>query len=457
MMTMMFSRFSWRNRPSSREEELACVAEQPALPSLPSEIWRRIIAFTVRLSGADVVELDDAFSLPYHNEEYPEIDPGIFQDRRNLQQVCSSWREAVTEMSAEYLVIYTAKDLKALVKQFEAHKSSTLKGKHLGEWTTRIDFRILGKYSVVNVVRLLRCTPNLLIYNNRNGPLTTPERFTPQDVLKALVACCRHSLRRVEWSGAGEPPRYQDLVALCNALPNLVTLRLTSIFSFPVREDGIPPLMVLPSLKTLSLAVIPEPDEVRPEYALTWDPLLKYLSVNHMQLPSLERLECDIFPLLTMNFFHMHGHKLRLFRTTAWSAENILPEALPLCPNLHSLVISQGSENLDFPLFHPTLRKICIIPSVEATVGVPQRVFDYAVLSPLDSVLKSVEKMVAPCLVELRIRNMGAFTNIVDYSTWLRFWWRRWNIRGVQFRDKSGISYANVSDPGELLLDSVRG
>jgi len=78
-------------------------------------------------------------------------------------------------------------------------------------------------------------------------------------------------------------------------------------------------------------------------------------------------------------------------------------------------------------------------------------------MSPLDSVLKSVEQMGAPRLIELRIRNIGAFGSILDYSTWLRFWWRRWNIRGIHFLDKSGVSFHEVYDPGERILDSVRG
>jgi hypothetical protein len=84
---------------------------------------------------------------------------------------------------------------------------------------------------------------------------------------------------------------------------------------------------------------------------MRWDPLMNYLSVQPRQLPSLERLECDTFPLLTMSFFHMHGHKIRLFRTTARSADGALAEALPLCSNLQSFVISQGSEPIDFPVY----------------------------------------------------------------------------------------------------------
>jgi len=87
---------------------------------------------------------------------------------------------------------------------------------------------------------------------------------------------------------------------------------------------------------------------------------------------------------------------------------------------------------------------------------VPQRVFTFAVLAPLDALLMSVENMIAPGLVELRIRNVGAFVDLVDHSGWLRAWWRRWNLRGVHFRDKTGKSFENISDEDELLLDLVR-
>ena len=448
---MKFSITTWQ-KPSNRGEQLPqstpSISDQRTSPNLPFEIWRRIIAFTIRLAGSTSIDLDDPFSPPYQNEEHPEVDPALFEDRKALRLVCSSWRSVVTEISAEYLIIYSAKELKALVKQFEAQNRSKTIGKRLGEWTTRIDCRILGHYSVSHITRLLRCTPNLLIYDIRNGPPDIPEKCTPIEVLKGLVANCS-KLQRLGWSGAGETPRYQDLVLVCNGLPNLVTLRLASIFSFPVRSEGVPPMLMFPKLKTLSLAVIPGPDppDTRPEYAMTWDPFMLYLSVQSRQLPDLQRLECDIFPMLTMGFFHMHGHKIRSFRTTAWSADGILAEALPLFSNLESFVISQGSESLiEFPIYHPTIQKICIIPSIEADVEVPPRVFSVAVMTPLDTVLQSLEKMTAPRLNELRIRNIGSFSSIIDYNVWLRFWWRRWNIRGVRFLDKSGVSYHEVYD-----------
>ncbi|KAF8171498.1 hypothetical protein BJ912DRAFT_1066157 [Pholiota molesta] len=430
----------------------------PNLPTLPQEIWRKIIAYTVRLAGSHAIELDDYFTLPYENEEHPEIETGLFIDRKSLRLVCRFWRDHVTEICAEYLTIYTAQELKFLVKLFESSEIANPTGKRLGDWTVRIDFKILGPYSVSHVVRLLQCTPNLLIYNNRNGPVDHPEKCTPQEVLKALIIYCAQSLRRVEWSGAGEAPRFQDLVQLCNALPHLITLRLIAIYSFPLQEsDGIPPVIHLPKLKTLSLGVIPQPTDYRPEFAVNWDPFVQYTSFRSAQLPALERFECEVFPRFSMNFFDVHGSKLRLFRTAANGAEDVLPEVLSLCPALEVLVIAQVNSPMVFPPFHPWLQKICIVPAIDMAVSVPMRMYGNAVVSPLDHLLKSIESMTTPRLVELRIWNIGAYSGLANHAVFLGFWWRRWNIRGVHFRDKTGSSYYNVHDPDEALLDSVRG
>lgn len=450
---------SWAPRPRCKSQKphlrrpldiATCTA--PVLPTLPHEVWSKIIAFTVRLSGANSIDLDDAFSPPCQNEEYPEIESGVFEDRASLMRVSSRWRKDVRIICCEYLTIYTAAELIFLANLFDASRDQASVegesfGKPLGDWTLRIDFKILGPYSVPHVVRLLQCTPNLLIYNNRNGPATVAERPAPQEVLSALVTHCAHSLRRVEWSGAGEAPRFQDLATLCNALPHLTTLRLVAIYSFPLQaSDGIPEMIILPKLKTLSLGTIPRPVDYRPEFAVTWDPLLHYISFHSHQLPALTRFECEIFPLSTLAFFDVHGPKLRLFRTAAASAEHALPHALALCPDLHTLVLAQGTECIDVPNFHPTLRRICIVPTIDVAVRVPLRVFKHAIVDPLDALLKTLEEMFAPQLCELRVRNVGAYSGIYTESIWLNFWWRRWNIRGVRFCDKAGRLFQTPYD-----------
>jgi hypothetical protein len=374
------------------------------------------------------------------NEEYPEMDLDLFRDRRNLSLVCAAWYDVVTEISAEYIVIYTDKQLKMLVKKLETRKPAK-DSKKLGERTTRVDFKIVENYNILNASRLFRSTPNLMVYTNKNGPGDHPARYTPVGVLKSLIAHCGKTLRRVEWSGPGEPPRFQDLCAFCNQLPNLTTLRLMSIFSYPPPISGAPPLIRLPSLKTLSLGIIPEPPQHKQEYALTWDPLLRYLSVSSQQLPSLERLDCDLFPQLTTSFFDIHGHKLRMLRTSTCFADVFLPDAVAACPNLLDLVIVHGPELVAFPQYHPTLRRICIYPTIDVDVAVPMKIYEHAVITPLDTVLKAVEDMIAPQLVEVRIRNTGAFRDITSQTLWLNGWWRRWNLRRIEFVDKDSDSY----------------
>jgi len=414
-------------------------ALEPTQSIFPNEIWRQIIGYTVRGTGAKYVDLEDPFVQPWMMEEYPEIDPGLLNDRRSLSQVCASWRNIVEEISAEYLVIYTGQQLRSIVKIFEKSKLSMAGEdvKHLGERTLRIDFRILGEYKVSHVIRLLKCTPNLAIYYNKNGPADQPERPAPIEVLKGLADFCGSTLRRLEWASAGEAPRYEDLVQLCNSIPDLVTLRLVAIHSFP-RQIGINfPGLTLPKLKTLSLGLIPEIHNPRSNYALTWDPFLHLLSRNNRQLPSLERLDCEIFPLLTPAFFTMYGPKIRHFRTTAWSAENELPTALNFCQNLHTLVIVQGSENMAMPAAHLSIQRICIIPSIDVPVEVPPRVFKHAVLQPLDNLLKVIEVMNTPRLREVRVRNVGSYSTIGQHHT-MTFWWIRWNLQRVNFTDKTG-------------------
>ncbi|KAF9010035.1 hypothetical protein BDQ17DRAFT_1322739 [Cyathus striatus] len=436
----------------------------PNIPQLPTEVWRRVISYVVRLTGSASTELDDPFGPPHVDEEYPDADPGIFDDRRSLLSVCLSWREMVIELTAEYITIFSQRELLHIISVFEASAKRKKKkgGKALGDWTTRVDFKILGSYCATDVGRLLQLIPNLLIFVNKNGSSHYVERKTPHEVIEAIVKHCGHSLRRIEWNGPGEPPTYHDLLYLTRGCPELTTLRLTCIYSYPAPEELVFPLplptLSLPKLKTLSLGMIPEPSELNPpDFSVVWDPLLSFLSVGgSCSLPQLERFEIEIFPVPLHPFFVVHGPKIRMFRVTTWSIGQLLPETLEFCPNIESLVFSHGTDEFKLPLSLPKLRRICIVPAVEYAVHVPLKVFNYAVLLPLDRLLMTVEEMNAPCLEEIWIRDNGAFVDVLEHPNWLQGWWRRWNIRGVQFMNKIGKSFEHVGDECDALLDRVR-
>lgn len=434
------SRLSWRKVPRAVQPQ-ATEADANTL-SFPVEIWRKVVRFVTRLAGATNVSLDNAFEPAFLDEEYPEVDIGIFLDRRNVALVCSAWADMVRDVSAEYLVIYSGKQLKHLVKRLEADKGGTA-GRRFGQRTTRVDFKIVGSYSVQHAAQLFKSTPNLMIYSNKNGPADQPVRYTPHDVLKSLVENCGPSLQRLEWGSSGEPPRYQDLAFLCNRLPNLTTLRLMAIYSYPRFPDGARPLLLLPSLTTLSLGIIPEPPTHQERFAVTWDPLLHFLSVSEQQLPQLTRFECDLFPQQpdTLTFFTTHGKKLKSFRTTTSFADVHLPAAVSACPNLLELSIVHGAEVAAFPLGHSNVERICLLPTIDVKVEVPRKIFANAILNPLDAIMQCVENMVAPRLKEVRIRNVGGFSAIVDQDVWLSQWSRRWGFRGISFVNQLGVEW----------------
>ncbi|KAJ6627885.1 hypothetical protein B0H10DRAFT_1992474 [Mycena sp. CBHHK59/15] len=341
------------------------------------------------------------------------------EDRATIPLVCRSWYSIACQIIPEYLRILSTSQLRAIVEKLEEDKSAGLAFR--GEW----DYR--------------------------------PETQTPASVLQALAKYCGPSLRRIEWSHAGEAPAWCDLANLCHHAPNLQTLRLTWIFSYDV-SSSVASSLLLPKLETLSLGLIPDPvDNV--DVPEKWDPLLNHFSTNPNMLPSLRRFEVEIFPT-NMRFFEVHGSKMHLFRTTNWSTPPFtLPFTIPLLPNLDSLVLTQSTEYVTLPPYHPTLRRICISPFMEECVVVPPRLFNSAVLVPLDSVLLSIDSTKLPNLQEIRFRNIGIFMHLLDEPVWLLKWARRWRFKGVAFRDMYGQSFGDIAEDPEHdpLLDTVRG
>lgn len=376
------------------------------------------------------------------------------QDRATLPLVCRSWRAMTSQIIPEYLMICSIPQLRAIVDKFEECRDGSLLFQ--GEWVQRIDFQIPEPLtnSPDLIPRLLRRTPNLVIYVNKMGSDYRPETQTPPAVLEALAKYCGPSLRRIEWSYPGEAPAWYDLANLCYHAPNLCTLRLTWIFSY---QKSFPKPLELPLLETISLGLIPDPVDSIVQLPRTWDPLLINLAAHPETLPALNRVELDLFPT-DLTFFHAHGAKIRMFRTTNWTVPPMLPHALPLLPNLESLILTQSTEYVTLPPAHPTLRRICIAPLMENDIEVPPRMFATAVLVPLESVLLSIDSTKLPRLEEVRLRNRGILVHVLDEPAWLQKWAKRWQFRGVRFCDLQGRSFDEVADPdNDSLLNAVRG
>ncbi|KAJ7158243.1 hypothetical protein C8R43DRAFT_1087000 [Mycena crocata] len=375
------------------------------------------------------------------------------QDRATMPLVCRPWRSMAAQITPEYLRINSIPQLRAIVEKFEEAQDGSLAFQ--GEWVQRIDFKIPEPLTASPdlIPRLLRRTPNLVIYVNKNGSDYRPETQTPSAVLEALAKYCGPSLRRLEWSHVGEAPGWRDLVKLCRHAPNLRTLRLTWLFSYQqsFREE----ILELPFLESLYLGLIPDPIDNIVDLPRTWDPLLNYFASNPEVLPALRNVEVELFPT-DLRFFRVHGSKIRTFRTTNFTRPPTLPSTIPLLPNLDSLVLIQNTEYVTLPPFHPTLRRICIAPFMEETIQVPPRMFSTAVLHPLETVLLSIFTTRLPQLEEVRLRNVGIFMNLVDEPSWLLRWAKQWRFRGVKFCDMHGQSFEEIVQDDDPVLNAVR-
>jgi len=416
---------------------------KPGSPHLPVELWRRIFTFLVRIPGSLVTDCADPFiasSNPYHHDEFSIEDRVLLR----MTTVCRAWKEVLSELIYEYIIIYNRWDLAATVERFEAsRKACNGKGLGIGAWVKRIDFRMYRQdvdlpcvENTTKIIRLIRCTPNLEIYVNSNGRnYQAPGRTHPK-VIEALITYCGNSLRRVDWN-LSEVPSWPDLSVLLQGAPNLEALGLITVYgqSIPLPDNT---LLTMKYLKYISLGT---PNNAPPYIPHSWDPLLSCFCISTDQLPRLERL--DISPFPSDAFFTAHGHKLRILRTNSPDPMPYLPFALDFCSNLHSLVIP---PNLDIclPESHPSIERIGIFPLVEDPVVAPERIYEAHVIAPFEECLMLLEQMSLPKLRLVKVRNVGSLADVVDHPLLLQFWWRRWNIRGVIFEDKMGKSFEKV-------------
>ncbi|KAJ3567281.1 hypothetical protein NP233_g6467 [Leucocoprinus birnbaumii] len=419
---------------------------------LPAELWFRILRYALRLTGAQAIDLNDPFDPEDVQEDYPNIHPGYFEDRRACRRVCRLFDSLVTEIMMEYIVLHTHAELEWTVKVLEA-ETFTDKYKRLGDWTTRIDFRISGQYDPDWMLRLFTLTPNLLIFTMDTGRNAEfPEHSMNPVIIKGLVDFHSQNIKRLDWAGMNDAPTYADLHFLTKNIRGLITLRMRHLYTLPSTQVS-QPMLIFPSLKTLSLGLIPttrRPDMDELRYPFFWDAFLMYLVGRPFQLSKLERFEVDICPF--PEFFSMHGHKIRTFRTSSWSTQDCISGTFERLINLNTFhYIYHTAPDCHLPLYHPTLQRIAVIPRIEEYVEVPQHTYQSCIIKPLDNLMANVEDMNAKKLSEVRVCDRGAFTGIFESDDCLFWHWRRRlrEYRNITLQNKSGdldVRYAKYGN-----------
>ncbi|KAF5356802.1 hypothetical protein D9756_006575 [Leucocoprinus leucothites] len=405
---------------------------------LPAELWFRILRYALRLTGAQAIDLKDPFEPEDIQEDYPNIHPGYFEDRRACRRACRLFDSLVTEIMMEYIVVHTQAELEWTVNALEAD-TFTDKHKRLGDWTTRIDFRVSGEYDPDWVLRLLTVTPNLLIFTMNTGRKAEfPEHPMNKTIVKGLIDFHSQNLKRLDWAGMNDAPTYTDLHLIAKNIRGLTTLHIRHLYTLPSTEVS-QPMLVFPSLKSLSLGLIPTnrpPDFGEDQYPFRWDPFLMYLLGRPFQLSKLERFEVDICPI--SDFFSMYGHKIRTFRTSSWSSQDCLNAAFERLIRLETFhYVFHTAPDCHIPLYHPTLKRIAVIPRIEEYVEVPQHTYQCCIIKPLDNLLANVEDMNTKKLTDVRICDRGAFTGIFESDDCLFWHWRR------RFQEYKNITLQN--------------
>ncbi|EKM77313.1 hypothetical protein AGABI1DRAFT_77297 [Agaricus bisporus var. burnettii JB137-S8] len=428
---------SFEEASKSLNQSWQCSSPRPATEILPVELWRKVLRYALRLTGAQSINLNDPFESDYIQEEYPYLPPECFDDRDACRRVCLTFDALVTEIMVEYIVVFTEEDLVWIVKKLEDDILSA-EYKRLGDWTTRIDFCISGSYDPDWMLRLLTLTPNLVIYTTNTGLGEYPEHPMNTCILRGLVDFHGKTLRRLDWTGLNDAPTYANLHAIAKGIPSLTTLHLRHLYGLPSPTTP-QPMLVFPSLKALSLGLIPltkPPNMTNEEYPPCWDFFLRYFA-HKFQLPRIQRLDIDICPLLP-DFFTTYGRKIKTFRTSARPIPLCVDDALKALPNLQTFhYISSPGLEYQIPSDQTSLQRIAILSSIEHDISAPAIPFQSSIIKPLDIMLANIINMDTEKLTEVRICDRGGFAGIFE-SYNLLFW--HWS-RGLQ--QKKNIKLQN--------------
>ncbi|KAJ2930534.1 hypothetical protein H1R20_g6568, partial [Candolleomyces eurysporus] len=431
---------------------------------LPIELLKKIIHFTISHHGLDDVPAQANGGEFFHQD--------WLRDRRALGQVCSSFRDVVAEITAEYVIITHRRDLEWIVVQFKCSVPGystneqtqflieslggppVSSGSNLGHWTKRIDLRIVGGYDHSLIPILLEHTPNLLVFlvQNKGIPNSTliSRGRLPRETLAGLFKFSKR-LECLRLESYNEAPTLRDICDISASLPGLVTLQLTYLYGFSIKttelmnlaEDQVSSHLIFPSLTTLSIGATQQIGpawKAGPEFLPAWDLLLGALSRNSDQLPRLKRIELSFIPFSSagQNFFNIHASKIRRLTIPTFAClKNNFTNILTLCSQLETVILIHWVHHPapDFPMSHPSLRRICLV-AVTNLAQCPQLVgLHDGVTGSIDELLQHLHRFNGqfPHLHEVWIEDAGIWEGALDTlkSRWSSSW-------SVEIRDREG-------------------
>lgn len=405
-------------------------------PNIPVEVWRHIFVQIVRIPGLLLTDRTDPFSPIREADLLCERD---LRTQAAMLLVCKGWHGVISELIHEHVHLTSVWQVDVIASRFE--KSKLHDGRRpLGTHTRRIDVSIHNPTSkaMINLARILRCTPNLEIFTNSNSYTTlsvgshyiSPPFRTSSDVIQALLSISASTLHRLEWT-CNECPSWDDLMLLLRSSHGLRSLTLANIHgSYPERIKK--EHLILPNLRTLILGDSPSFSHASLGN-VPLNALLTMLSDSSDQLPSLQRLEG--FSPFSPTFLSTHGYKIRMIRTVAYTP--LLPDIIAECPNLETFITIFPHQFLE-QLTHSSLKRIGIFPISEDVVGVPAQIFSAYIMKPLEDLMCQIEQSDLPNLTHVRLRNVGTLGSVIDYPVFIRKWRDRWNSRGVRFDGRDG-------------------
>ncbi|EPQ50590.1 hypothetical protein GLOTRDRAFT_123482 [Gloeophyllum trabeum ATCC 11539] len=244
-------------------------------PSLPAELWLRILRIATSVPDAVAPTADDIYTprsgRPEQRENQPLRDSLV--TKRYLVRVCRLWRALASRFLYEAVVIgrgHTIPSLRdTLVASKHATESMANEYRPLGWYTRRLDLSVRGQTHITTgpahveldyLAEIIRCLPNLAIFTVNVTTKQYPDTM-PASVMQALAENCSTSLRVLHWPDCGSrvgrvlDPKPAEWRMLLTAASNLKAVRCSDmLYSSRGYENHHSIFPDLPGLTTLTLS-----------------------------------------------------------------------------------------------------------------------------------------------------------------------------------------------------------